>query len=102
VLRLIAQHSPPDSSALQLVALLQQGNWLVAELRFEQLSPAVVLLRREGAQGSSEGLSERAIWSGSTEPWRSGPHIRAYLRSREPQAPQALLACLDPTSFGPG
>ena len=29
VLRLIAQHSPPDSSALQLVALLQQGNWLV-------------------------------------------------------------------------
>jgi len=102
VLRLIAQHSPPDSSALQLVALLQQGNWLVAELRFERLSPAVVLLQREGAQGSSQELSERAIWSGSTEPWRSGPHIRAYLRSRVPQAPQALLACLDPTSFGPG
>jgi prolyl oligopeptidase len=31
VLRLIAQHSPPDSTPLQLVHLLQQGDWLVAE-----------------------------------------------------------------------
>lgn len=100
VLRLIAQHSPPDSSELELVTLLQQGNWLLAELRFERLSPAVVLLEHLDAKSTEP--TERAIWSGSTEPWRSGPHIRAYLRSRVPQAPQALLACLDPTSFGPG
>jgi hypothetical protein len=70
----------------------------VAELTFEKLSPAVVLLQSDGPTGT---LTERAIWSGSTEPWRSGPHIRAYLRARAPQAPQALLACLDPVSFGP-
>ncbi len=98
VLRLIAQHSPPDSTRLQLVHLLKQGEWLVAELTFEKLSPAVVLLQSDGPPGT---LAERAIWSGSTEPWRSGPHIRAYLRSRAPQAPQALLDCLDPVSFGP-
>jgi hypothetical protein len=98
VLRLIAQHSPPDSTRLQLVRLLKQGDWLVAELTFERLSPAVVLLQSDGPPGA---LAERAIWSGSTEPWRSGPHIRAYLRSRAPQAPQALLDCLDPVSFGP-
>ena len=102
VLRLIAQHSPPDSTPLQLVHLLQQGDWLVAELTFEKLSPAVVLLQRDGSvQAPLGALTERAIWSGSTEPWRSGPHIRAYLRARAPQAPQALLACLDPVSFGP-
>jgi hypothetical protein len=97
----VAEHSPPDSSRLQLIRLLQQDAWLVAEFTFERLSPAVVLLQGDGAAGSPGALTERAIWSGSTEPWRSGPHIRAYLRSRAPQAPPALLACLDPVSFGP-
>ena len=101
VLRLVAEHSPPDSSRLQLIRLLQQDAWLVAEFTFERRSPAVVLLQGDGTAGSPGALTERAIWSGSTEPWRSGPHIRAYLRSRAPQAPPALLACLDPVSFGP-
>ena len=70
VLTLIADHSPPDSRNARLVSLLQQGDWLLAELVFAQLNPAVVVL-----QAVPEGirLPERAVWSGSTSPWLLAP-----------------------------
>lgn len=102
VLALIREYSPPDSRQAQLVSLQQQGPWLVAELSFAKLNPAVVLLRQDGAHMQ---LLERAIWSGSTAPWQPGPLIRAHLRQQVPPAPttaaaEALLACYDPASPG--
>ncbi len=96
-LQLIEGYSPPDSRQAQLVSLLQQGDWLVAELTFVQLNPAVVLLRAEPA---GLRLPERAVWSGSTAPWEPGPRIRAHLRAQAPQVPANLLACFEPTSAG--
>ena len=97
VLNLIADHSPPDSRNAKLVSLLQQGDWLLAELAFAQLNPAVVVLQ---AGSTGMRLPERAVWSGSTAPWQPGPRIRHYLQSQVPQVPAALLACYDPATPG--
>lgn len=113
VLALIREYSPPDSREAQLISLQQQGDWLVAELNFATLNPAVVLLHQDGG---ALKLPERAIWSGSTSPWRPGPRIREHLRAQglqteptdttqqSPQAPRrvpaALLACYEPASPG--
>lgn len=85
--------SPPDSETARLLQLQAQGQWLLAELEFERLNPAVVLLSRHGG---TPHIVEGAIWSGSTEPWRPAPLIRRHLRQRAPQAPQELLDCLEP------
>jgi len=97
VLNLIADHSPPDSRNASLIKLQQQGDWLLAELAFARLNPAVVVLRVE-PKGLS--LPERAVWSGSTVPWQPGPRIRHHLQSQVPQVPAALLACYDPATQG--
>jgi hypothetical protein len=97
VLSLVADHSPPDSRNASLVNLLQQGDWLLAELVFARLNPAVIVL-----QAGSEGmrLPERAVWSGSTAPWQAGPRIRQHLEQQVPQVPATLLACYDPVAAG--
>lgn len=103
VMALIRNYSPPDSRQAQLISLQQLGPWLVAELNFTQLNPAVVLLRQEG---EALQLLERAIWSGSTAPWEPGPRIRAHLLGQvvAPTAHSALLAtllaCYEPDSAG--
>ena len=97
VLTLIADHSPPDSRDARLVSLLQQGDWLLAELAFARLNPAVVVLQ---AVPKGMRLPERAVWSGSTAPWQPGPRIRQHLVLQVPQVPAALLACYDPVTPG--
>ena len=97
VLTLIADHSPPDSRNARLVSLLQQGDWLLAELVFAQLNPAVVVLQ---AGPAGMRLPERAVWSGSTSPWQPGPRIRQHLALQVPQVPAALLACFNPVTPG--
>lgn len=108
VLALIREYSPPDSRQVELVSLQRLGPWQVAELRFAQLNPAVVLLR---ADGPGLKLPERAIWSGSTAPWQAGPRIREHLRLQvqqvQPEQPtqqaalvEPLLACYEPLSPG--
>jgi hypothetical protein len=97
VLTLIADHSPPDSRDARLVSLLQQGDWLLAELAFARLNPAVVVLQ---AVPKGMRLPERAVWSGSTAPWQPGPRIRQHLALQVPQVPAALLACYDPVTPG--
>ena len=97
VLTLIADHSPPDSRDARLVSLLQQGDWLLAELAFARLNPAVVVLQ---AVPKGMRLPERAVWSGSTAPWHPGPRIRQHLALQVPQVPAALLACYDPVTPG--
>jgi hypothetical protein len=89
----VAQFSPPDSANPRWHQGLQAGDWLLLELSFERLSPAVVLLQR-GPEGWR--LHPTAIWSGSTEPWRPGPLIRDHLAQQAPLAPEALIGCFRP------
>lgn len=104
VLALIREYSPPDSRQAELISLQQQGNWLVAELNFAKLNPAVVLLQQDGEKLL---LPERAVWSGSAAPWRPGPRIRSHLKASQPLSeslrepvPESLLACYEPASPG--
>jgi hypothetical protein len=96
VLALIRDYSPPDSRQAKLVSLQRQGDWLMAELAFAKLNPAVVVLR-----DASDGLTlpERAVWSGSTAPWQPGPRIRDHLQRQVPEVPVSLLACYDPANI---
>jgi hypothetical protein len=86
-------YSPPDSQSARLLQLHSVGDWLLAELEFETLSPAMVVLRV--ADGRPQ-VVERAIWSGDTRPWRPAPLIRRHLAAQAPDLPTALLDCLTP------
>lgn len=90
----ISGYSPPHSHRLKLRQLLSSGPWVLAEVEFAQLAPAVIVLEK-----NANGLSiyQHSIWSGSTRPWVAGPWIRRYLRQSAPQVPSELWACYDPT-----
>jgi hypothetical protein len=92
-LHAIQNFSPPDSQNARLLGLLQQGSWLLGEVEFSTLNPAVVLLTNAPQQVR---VVEGAVWSGTTAPWHSASLIRRYISDRAPQAPAALLACFDP------
>ncbi len=70
-----------------------QPGWFILQAEFDQLEPAVVLVRQVGLQ--AEVLSS-GVWSGTTLPWNPAWRIRRFLADRVPQAPALLLACLDP------
>ena len=91
----IQNFSPPDSQVARLLGLQQQGPWLLAEVEFSTLNPAVVLLTNAA---DSTRIVEGAIWSGTTAPWHSATLIRRYIQDRAPQAPPALMDCFDPAS----
>lgn len=91
----IRAFSPPDSASARIASLRQHGQWLLAEVEFDALLPAVVLLREDGGRIRIE---ERAIWSGTTQPWNAAPLIRNYLGRQAPSAPAALLSCFTPRS----
>ena len=95
VLSAIQNFSPPDSRNARLLGLRQQGSWLLAELEFSTLNPAVVLLTST-PQGAR--IVEGAVWSGTTAPWQSANLIRRYIQDRAPQAPPELMDCFDPAS----
>ena len=92
-LNAIRNFSPPDSRLVRLLGMQQQGPWLLAEVEFATLNPAVVLLT-----GAQERISvvEGAIWSGTTAPWHAASLIRRYIQGRAPQAPPELLRCFNP------
>ena len=89
----IQNFSPPDSRQARLLGLQQQGQWLLAEVEFATLNPAVVLLSSAHARIS---VVEGAIWSGTTAPWHAASLIRRYIQGRAPQAPPELLNCFNP------
>ena len=89
----IQAYSPPDSHSARLRQLQQAGDWLLAEVEFEQLSPAVVVLQ---VQSGRVVVLPTAIWSGDTQPWRPAPLIRRHLQTQAPLLPRALLDCLNP------
>lgn len=91
----IRDFSPPDSASARIGSLLQHEDWLLAEVEFDTLLPAVVLLRKQ--QGIIK-IEDRAIWSGTTQPWEAAPRIRDYIRRQAPAAPALLFACFTPQS----
>ena len=99
VLPVIQQHSLPDSQSARWLQLQQLGDWSVAEVDFDNLQPALVVLR---LQAGLWRVQDQAVWSGSTTPWHSGDFVRRYLRQQAPDLPQALLSCVsvDPARYG--
>jgi len=91
--QLIQNYSPPGSNSAQIRSLWSLQNWALAEVEFEDLLPAVVLL--QPAKGEPLILSH-AIWSGYTSPWEPAPFIRNYLSTQAPDAPPPLIECFDP------
>lgn len=98
VLGAIRQYSPPDSLSAQLVALIRQDRWLLAQVEFSTLQDAVVLLK---ASEQSLTIPQGGVWSGTTHPHRPEPVIRRYLQSTVPAAPVDLTACFA-SSLTPG
>lgn len=101
VLPVIQRHSLPDSQSARGLQLRQLGDWSVAEVAFDSLKPALVVLRLQDGQWR---VQDTAVWSGSTAPWNSAHFVRHYLRQQAPALPQALLGCIDidPLRYGPG
>jgi hypothetical protein len=101
VLPVIQLHSLPDSQSARWLQLKQLGDWSVAEVDFDTLQPALVVLRFQTGQWR---VQDPAVWSGSTAPWHSGDFVRRYLRQQAPDLPQTLLACVSvaPARYGAG
>lgn len=92
VLTAIQRYSPPDSSSAQIVQLLQQDQWFLAQVRFSTLQDAVVVLKTK-AQGVE--IVHGGVWSGSTHPHRPASVIRRYLKTAVPPAPAELTDCFE-------
>jgi hypothetical protein len=90
LLQAIQLYSPPDSQSAHLLQVALHGPWALAEVSFDKLSPAVVLLKQTDGVWR---IPETGVWSGTTHPWRASPFIRSYLLSRNPSAPTDLLLC---------
>ena len=93
VQKLIQEYSPPSSESAHIVQLMNLQDWYLAEVKFKELLPAVVLMDTDQGQPR---MVPHAIWSGETHPWLAAPFIRKYLTSKAPQSPRQLLACFDP------
>lgn len=103
----VRSYSPPDSASARLLQLRRDEGWLLAEVEFDRLFPAVVLLRQTAPADSAAGpvpghwqIDDRAIWSGMTHPWKAAPLIRQYIGTRAPDAPARLLQCFEPMAGG--
>ena len=92
---LIRAHSPPDSNQAQLASVLSMNSWLLVEVEFKNLLPAVVLIQNSN---SAPSILAEGIWSGYTNPHKAAPFIRKYLSHQVETAPAQLINCFDPQS----
>jgi hypothetical protein len=88
----IQSYSPPDSIPIKVIYVWTSGTWAIAEVEFEKLLPAVVVVNNLDANTTVVG---DAIWSGMTAPWVSGPFIRDYLNQKSNEIPKTLLNCFE-------
>lgn len=95
-LNAIRQYSPPDSFTAQLIQLTRQHDWLLAQVKFDRLQDAVVLL-----SGSANEITipTGGVWSGSTHPHLPEPLIRRFIRSGVPSVPEELMSCFQHSSL---
>jgi hypothetical protein len=87
----IREFSPPDSLSATIHSFYGTADWWVVEASFDHLPPAWIVLHQSPAQNGD--LAVRAVWSGSTFPWRAMPFAGAYLQAQLPDVPPALLRC---------
>jgi hypothetical protein len=92
---LISDYSPPDSSQAQIASVWSMDSWLLVEVEFKNLLPAVVLIQNANSVPS---ILAKGIWSGYTNPHTSAPFIRNYLSNQVEAVPAQLLNCFDPQS----
>jgi len=89
---LVQNYSPPDSTPIRNFHIWTSGSWAIAEVEFERLLPAVVTIKNIDTNAL---ILDKAIWSGMTKPWKSGPFIRAYLQKNAPDTPENLVHCFE-------
>ena len=89
----IKAYSPPQSRMAHVASAWTLDPWILVELEFDDLLPAVVLLKRTD---QSISIVEHAVWSGYTLPWKAAPFIRAYITSKAPEMPKELINCFQP------
>jgi hypothetical protein len=94
-LSLIQAYSPPSSHSAKIASAWSSGPWLVVEVEFETLLPAVVTLKASNGEFT---IVPNAIWSGYTQPWVAAPFIRDYLSRQAPDMPADLVKCFTPQS----
>jgi hypothetical protein len=92
---LIQAYSPPSSQSAQIASAWSAGSWMLIEVEFDTILPAVVTLKETQGEWS---VVPNAIWSGLTHPWVAAPWIRNYLSKQAPDMPASLLACFTPHS----
>jgi len=92
---LISDYSPPDSSESHISSVWSKDSWLMVEVEFKNLLPAVVLIQNAN---SAPSILAEGIWSGYTNPHKSAPFIRDYLSDQVEAVPAQLLNCFDPHS----
>jgi hypothetical protein len=92
---LISDYSPPDSSQSQIASVWSKDSWLVVEVEFKNLLPAVVLIQNSN---SAPSILAEGIWTGYTNPHKSAPFIRDYLSHQVEAMPSQLINCFDPQS----
>jgi hypothetical protein len=97
-LRVLKEFSPPASRTALVSAAWARDDWMLIEVAFDDLLPAVVLMHKVGADWV---IAHKGIWSGQTHPWLAAPLIRAYLARQVESAPANLLACFDPRDDAP-
>lgn len=91
-LNAIRQYSPPDSFSAQILQLTRQHDWLLAQVKFDQLESAVVLLTQLDQKYS---IPTGGVWSGSTHPHRPEPFVRRFIRANVPLVPAQLMSCFE-------
>ncbi len=91
----IKAYSPPQSRGAHVASAVRLGDWVLVEVEFAALLPAVVLLKRTDQTIS---IVPEAVWSGYTSPWKAAPFIRAYISSKAPGMPHELINCFKPQS----
>ncbi|MFM7697263.1 MAG: hypothetical protein ACKO69_07515 [Limnohabitans sp.] len=92
---LINDYSPPDSRQSQIASVWSKDSWLLVEVEFINLLPAVVLIQNAN---SAPSILAEGIWSGYTNPHKSAPFIRDYLSHQAKAIPAQLINCFDPQS----
>ena len=92
---LIDDYSPPDSKDSKIASIWSMGNWILAEVEFSKLLPAVVLIHKADSEAA---IVADAVWSGYTNPHLPAPFIRHFLIQKLDAPPLELINCFEPQS----
>ena len=92
---LIENYSPPHSKFAMIASAWTAEEWILVEVEFTDLLPAVVLIQTKEPESF---IVPNATWSGYTKPWKSAPYIRKYISNNGNGMPPSLTNCFDPQS----